>query len=144
MGSILKIDFSINTKNTILGYNISNRYRGFGIDKLAMNTKNNSMRDQGNREAKSAHKRYWRKNLQIMTILLIVWACASLGYGVLFADWLNQFRLPFTGFPLGFWFAQQGSIIIFVLCILTYCLLMNALDRKYQAELQALRNHNGH
>ena len=109
-----------------------------------MNTKNNSMRDQGNREAKSAHKRYWRKNLQIMTILLIVWACASLGCGVLFADWLNQFRLPFTGFPLGFWFAQQGSIIVFVLCILTYCLLMNALDRKYQAELQALRNHNGH
>ena len=109
-----------------------------------MNTKNNSMRDQGNREAKSAHKRYWRKNLQIMTILLIVWACASLGCGVLFADWLNQFRLPFTGFPLGFWFAQQGSIIIFVLCILIYCLLMNALDRKYQAELQALRNHNGH
>ena len=144
MGSILKIDFSINTKNTMLGYNISNRYRGFGIDKLAMNTKNNSMRDQGNREAKSAHKRYWRKNLQIMTILLIVWACASLGCGVLFADWLNQFRLPFTGFPLGFWFAQQGSIIVFVLCILTYCLLMNALDRKYQAELQALRNHNGH
>ena len=109
-----------------------------------MNTKNNSMRDQGNREAKNAHKRYWRKNLQIMTILLIVWACASLGCGVLFADWLNQFRLPFTGFPLGFWFAQQGSIIIFVLCILTYCLLMNALDRKYQAELQALRNHNGY
>ena len=144
MGSILKIDFSINTKNTMLGYNISNRYRGFGIDKLAMNTKNNSMRDQGNREAKSAHKRYWRKNLQIMAILLIVWACASLGCGVLFADWLNQFRLPFTGFPLGFWFAQQGSIIVFVLCILTYCLLMNALDRKYQAELQALRNHNGH
>ena len=128
----------------MLGYNISNRYRGFGIDKLAMNTKNNSMRDQGNREAKSAHKRYWRKNLQIMAILLIVWACASLGCGVLFADWLNQFRLPFTGFPLGFWFAQQGSIIVFVLCILTYCLLMNALDRKYQAELQALRNHNGH
>ena len=144
MGSILKIDFSINTKNAMLGYNISNRYRGFGIDKLAMNTKNTSMRDQGNREAKNAHKRYWRKNLQIMTILLIVWACASLGCGVLFADWLNQFRLPFTGFPLGFWFAQQGSIIVFVLCILTYCLLLYALDRKYQAELQALRNHNGY
>ncbi|MEE3197927.1 MAG: DUF4212 domain-containing protein [Pseudomonadota bacterium] len=109
-----------------------------------MNTKNNSMPDQGNREAKSAHKRYWRKNLQIMAILLIFWACASLGCGVLFADWLNQFRLPFTGFPLGFWFAQQGSIIVFVLCILAYCLLMNALDRKYQAELQALRNHSGY
>jgi len=109
-----------------------------------MNMKNDNMPDQGNREAKSAHRRYWRKNLQIVTALLIVWACASLGCGVLFADWLNQFRLPFTGFPLGFWFAQQGSIIIFVLCILAYCLLMNALDRKYQAELQALRNHSGY
>lgn len=94
--------------------------------------------------AQAAHDRYWRTNLRIMAVLLIVWAGVSLGCGVFFADWLNQFRLPFTGFPVGFWFAQQGSIIVFVLCILAYCLLMNALDRKYQAELQALRNHSGH
>ena len=104
-----------------------------------MNTKNNSMRDQGNREAKTAHKRYWRKNLQIMTILLIVWACASLGCGVLFADWLNQFRLPFTGFPLGFWFAQQGSIIVFVLCILTYCLFMKNGEESMQSSLTRIK-----
>ncbi|HUF74744.1 MAG TPA: DUF4212 domain-containing protein, partial [Longimicrobiales bacterium] len=48
---------------------------------------------------------YWRSNLRIMAVLLCVWAFVSLGCGVLFADWLNRFRLPGTGYPLGFWFA---------------------------------------
>ena len=64
--------------------------------------------------------RYWRSNLRIMAALLALWAFVSLGCGILFADWLNRFHLPFTGFPLGFWFAQQGSIVVFVLCILVY------------------------
>ena len=91
-------------------------------------------------EVHAALDRYWRTNLRIMGVLLVVWAVVSLGCGVLFADWLNRFRFPFTGFPLGFWFAQQGSIIVFVLCILAYCLFMNWLDRKHHAELQALRD----
>jgi putative solute:sodium symporter small subunit len=62
------------------------------------------------------------------------WAFAGLGCGILFADWLNRFNLPFTGFPLGFWFAQQGSIVVFVLCILIYCLAMNRLDAKHHRE----------
>lgn len=86
----------------------------------------------------AALDRYWRANLRIMAVLLLVWAGVSFGCGILFADWLNQFRLPFTGFPLGFWFAQQGSIIVFVLCILAYCLLTNRLDRRHHEELQAL------
>jgi putative solute:sodium symporter small subunit len=78
--------------------------------------------------------RYWRSNLRIMAALLLVWAFVSFGCGILFADWLNQFKLPFTGFPLGFWFAQQGSIIVFVICILIYCLAMNRLDEKHHEE----------
>jgi len=82
--------------------------------------------------------RYWRGNLRIMAVLLVIWAFASFGCGILFADWLNQFRLPFTGYPLGFWFAQQGSIVIFVLCILVYCIAMNRLDAKHHEERAAI------
>ena len=77
---------------------------------------------------------YWRSNLRIMAGLLCVWAFASFCCGILFADVLNRFNLPFTGFPLGFWFAQQGSIIIFVLCILVYCVAMNRLDAKHHED----------
>jgi putative solute:sodium symporter small subunit len=84
-------------------------------------------------------KRYWRSNITLMAVLLGCWAVVGLGCGVLFADWLNQFR-PFGGFPLGFWFAQQGSIIGFVLIILIYALAMNRLDKKHHEELTRLRD----
>lgn len=84
-------------------------------------------------------KRYWRANVTLMTVLLICWAVVGLGCGVLFADTLNQFK-PFGGFPLGFWFAQQGSIIGFVLIILIYAVGMNRLDKKHHKELTELRN----
>jgi len=87
---------------------------------------------------RAALRRYWRSNLRIMAVLLGVWALVSLGCGVLFAGWLNQFQLPGTGFPLGFWFAQQGSIVVFVLCILAYCIAMNRLDRRHHEELERL------
>ncbi|HUF72076.1 MAG TPA: DUF4212 domain-containing protein [Gammaproteobacteria bacterium] len=83
--------------------------------------------------------RYWRANLRIMAALLVLWAFVSFGCGILFADWLNRFNLPFTGFPLGFWFAQQGSIVVFVICILLYCLAMNRLDRKHHEERVAIQ-----
>lgn len=83
-----------------------------------------------------ALNRYWRSNLRIMAALLFVWAFSSFGCAILWADWLNQFRLG--GFPLGFWFAQQGSIVVFVLCILTYCLAMNRLDKKHHEERLAI------
>jgi len=85
-------------------------------------------------------KRYWRTNVTIMSVLLTIWAVAGLGCGVLFADKLNTFNLPGTGYPLGFWFAQQGSIIVFVLIILAYCLLLNRLDKKHHDELEQLKN----
>jgi putative solute:sodium symporter small subunit len=93
---------------------------------------------QRKQRVQAALDRYWRSNLRIMAALLVLWAAPSFGCGILIADWLNQFRLPFTGFPLGFWFAQQGSIAIFVLCILIYCLAMNRLDRKHHEELIAI------
>ena len=76
---------------------------------------------------------YWRKNITIMIVLLAIWAFVGLGCGVLFADWLNQFQLG--GFPLGFWFAQQGSIIVFIILILIYAILLNRLDNEYAGEL---------
>ena len=91
-------------------------------------------------EAKRALlKRYWRANLGILTMLLTVWAFAGLGCGIVFADRLNRYTLPGTGYPLGFWFAQQGSIIVFVLLILIYCLAMNRLDRKHLEAIKALK-----
>ena len=81
---------------------------------------------------------YWRSNLRIMAALLALWASVSFGCGILIADWLNRFNLPGTGFPLGFWFAQQGAIVTFVACILLYCIAMNRLDRKHHEQLEAL------
>ena len=77
--------------------------------------------------------RYWRRNVTLMSSLLIVWAAVSLGCGVLFVESLNAFRLG--GFPLGFWFAQQGSIIVFVVLILIYAVVMTRLDRRHHEEL---------
>ncbi|GAB5551303.1 MAG: DUF4212 domain-containing protein [Saprospiraceae bacterium] len=72
---------------------------------------------------------YWRTNLRYLVVLLIIWFIASYGAGILFADTLNQIEIG--GFKLGFWFAQQGSIYIFVILIFIYVYLMNKLDRKY-------------
>lgn len=82
--------------------------------------------------------RYWRDNLRVMAVLLFFWAFASFGCGILLAEWLNQYNLPFTGFPLGFWFAHQGAIVVFVLCILLYCIAMNRLDRRHHDELSRI------
>ncbi len=87
--------------------------------------------------ARSASDHYWRKNLRIMGILLMIWALVGLGAGVLFADFLNQWNLG--GYPLGFWFAQQGSIIVFVVLILVYALMMNRLDREHHVDLERER-----
>ena len=84
----------------------------------------------------AAIDRYWRSNVLIMAVLLVIWAVAGLGCGVLLADWLNQWMIG--GFPLGFWFAQQGSIIVFVFSILVYCVLLNRMDRKHHEELERI------
>ena len=85
--------------------------------------------------------RYWRSNLRIMAGLLLVWAAVGLGCGILWADTLNEFRLG--GFKLGFWFAQQGSVITFVVLVLAYALLMARLDRRHHEELERIRTSEG-
>ena len=73
---------------------------------------------------------YWRSNLKILSILLTIWFIVSFGFGIIFSDFLDQFQIG--GFKLGFWFAQQGSIYLFVLLIFIYIHLMNNLDKKYK------------
>lgn len=73
--------------------------------------------------------RYWKTNLTYLVVLLSIWFLCSYGCGILFVDQLNQFRIGQV--KLGFWFAQQGSIYIFVILILVYVFLMNRLDRRY-------------
>lgn len=72
---------------------------------------------------------YWRHNLRYLVILLTIWATVSFGFGILLVEPLNRIRIG--GFQLGFWFAQQGSIYIFVLLIVVYVILMNRLDRRF-------------
>ena len=71
---------------------------------------------------------YWKANLKIVSSLLVVWFLASFGFGILFSDVLD--RIKIGGFKLGFWFAQQGSIYIFVILIFIYVYLMQRLDKK--------------
>ncbi len=79
--------------------------------------------NQGNRRA------YWRANTTLIRNLLIVWGLVSLGCSILLVQPLNTFR--FGGLPLGFWIAQQGSILVFVALIFIYAVLMDKIDRKY-------------
>ncbi len=88
---------------------------------------------------KQVLERYWVSNMRIVAVLLPLWALVSLGCGVLWADKLNAYKLPGTGYPLGFWFAQQGSILVFVLLILVYCIRMNRLDARHHREREDAR-----
>ena len=76
-------------------------------------------------------KDYWRKNLKYLIILLSIWFTVSFGFGVILVDQLNKFQ--FFGFKLGFWFAQQGSIYVFVILIFVYIYLMNRLDKNFRS-----------
>ena len=76
------------------------------------------------------HKDYWRANLKILIILLSIWFMVSFGFGIIFSDFLDQYKIG--GFKLGFWFAQQASIYLFVVLIFVYVHLMNKLDKKYK------------
>lgn len=73
---------------------------------------------------------YWRTNLKYLVILLSIWFTVSFGFGILLADTLNQIQMG--GFKLGFWFAQQGAIYVFVILIFVYIYLMNRLDNKFK------------
>ena len=72
---------------------------------------------------------YWKENLSLLAKLLVIWFVVSFGAGIMFVDALNE--IQFFGFKLGFWFAQQGSIYVFVILIFVYMAKMNAMDKKY-------------
>ena len=80
-------------------------------------------------KSKEMAKAYWRENVRLMLVLSIIWFIVSFGCGILFVDTLNQFRIG--GFKVGFWFAQQGSIYVFVVLTFVYASKMGKLDRKY-------------
>jgi len=78
------------------------------------------------------NKEYWNSNLKIVSVLLVIWFSVSFGFGILFSDFLDQIKIG--GFKLGFWFAQQGSIYIFVVLIFAYVYLMQKLDETISEE----------
>lgn len=82
--------------------------------------------------SKNNLQQYWRTNLKYLVILLIIWFVVSYGFGILLVEELNKIQVG--GFKLGFWFAQQGSIYVFVALIFVYVHLMNRLDRKYDVD----------
>ncbi|MEL7483631.1 MAG: DUF4212 domain-containing protein [Planctomycetota bacterium] len=77
----------------------------------------------------AAAKQYWKTNIKYLSILLSIWFLVSFGCGILFVDQLNEYRIG--GAKLGFWFAQQGSIYVFVALITIYVIIMNKLDRRF-------------
>ena len=75
---------------------------------------------------------YWKRNVSLMVKLLVIWFVVSYGCGILFVDQLNQISVG--GYKLGFWFAQQGSIYVFVALVFFYRSRMAALDREFGVE----------
>ncbi|MDX1581944.1 MAG: DUF4212 domain-containing protein [Alphaproteobacteria bacterium] len=80
----------------------------------------------------SERQAYWRHNIRILAQLLAVWFIVSFGFGILLADVLNQFSI--FGIQLGFWFAQQGSIFVFIVLIFVYSARMRQIERKFGVE----------
>ena len=81
---------------------------------------------------------YWKSNIKIVLTLLSIWFFISFGCGILFVDFLDQFR--FGGFKLGFWIAQQGAIFVFVALIYAYIFLMDRLDNEYNLQSATKEN----
>ena len=81
-----------------------------------------------------SRNQYWRRNLRYLGVLLAVWFAVSYGFGILLVDELDTIRIG--GFKLGFWFAQQGAIYVFVVLIFVYVFLMNRLDKEFNVDEQ--------
>lgn len=81
----------------------------------------------GNLEGNS--KAYWRATLKLLVVLLSVWGLTAIGISVVFVEFFNKFKIG--GYPLGFWFAQQGSIYVFIVLIFVYTIIIGRIDKKY-------------
>ena len=75
---------------------------------------------------------YWRANIRIISVCLIIWALVSYGFGIILRPLISG--IPVGGSDLGFWFAQQGSILVFIVLIFAYAAVMNRLDREHGVE----------
>lgn len=84
------------------------------------------------KQSKQQRRNYWRDNLRIISVLLTIWFVVAYCFGIFFIEKLNTIKFGQVG--LGFWFAQQGSIYVFILLVLVYALWMDRLDRKYGVE----------
>lgn len=78
------------------------------------------------------HKAYWRANIRLVAILLSIWFVVSYGFGILLKEYLDSIQI--FGFGLGFWFAQQGSIYVFLVLIFVYAYKMNKLDHEFDVD----------
>ena len=85
--------------------------------------------DDPQREAARA---YWRANIRLLATLMTIWFAVSFGAGILFRSFLDQFMIG--GFPLGFWFAQQGSIYVFIVLIFYYAWKMKRIERDFDLD----------
>ncbi|MBD3729141.1 MAG: DUF4212 domain-containing protein [Sphingomonadales bacterium] len=75
---------------------------------------------------------YWKENIRLLITLMAIWFLVSFGAGILFRPFLDQFMIG--GFPLGFWFAQQGSVYVFIVLIFYYAARMKSIERKYDLD----------
>ena len=82
----------------------------------------------------SLYRDYWRANIIVVSLLLFIWFLVSFVFGIFFSEQLNEIRI--YGFKLGFWWAHQGSIFIFVLIIYAYSVIMARVDSRFQSKIQ--------
>ncbi len=80
----------------------------------------------------NSREEYWRRNVKLITICMVIWFVVSFGFGIILLEPLNAIRIG--GYKLGFWFAQQGSIYVFVALIFVYSKLMENLDKEFGVE----------
>jgi len=80
----------------------------------------------------ASHQSYWRANLRLVSVLLCIWFLVGQVLSIFFVEALNKIQI--AGFPLGFWFAQQGSVIVFIVLIFVYARCMDRLDREFDVQ----------
>ncbi len=96
-----------------------------------MSENNPDVTDRGG-ETNDTEKAYWSQNIRLLWTLMMIWFVVSFGAGILFRDFLDQFAIG--GYPLGFWFAQQGAIYFFILLIIVYSIRMKRIERQYDLD----------
>jgi putative solute:sodium symporter small subunit len=89
-------------------------------------------REPAGPETSANEKAYWSQNIRLLWTLMTIWFVVSFGAGILFRDFLDQFAIG--GYPLGFWFAQQGAIYFFILLIIFYSVRMKQIERQYDLD----------